>query len=79
MMTGKASQVLQEALELPTNERAEIAAELMASLDGESDADVEQAWAIEIQRRAERAAAGFSSSAAWGEVRARIEGKLTLE
>ena len=47
-----AKKLLNEALGLPTEERAELAAELIASLDGPADADVEAAWAAEIERRA---------------------------
>jgi hypothetical protein len=47
--------VLQQALELEADERALVAAELMASLE-ESDVDVERAWATEIDRRSRQAA-----------------------
>ncbi len=44
--------MLAEALGLPVEERAALAHELLASLDGDDeDADVEQSWATEIQRR----------------------------
>ena len=46
-----AQKLLEDALTLPPNDRAHLAAELLASLD-ESEADVEAAWAVEIQRRA---------------------------
>ena len=36
------------------NDRAELAAQLLASLD-EAEADVESAWAVEIERRAAEA------------------------
>ena len=34
------------------NERARLAAELLASMDGEPDADRDALWASEIERRA---------------------------
>jgi hypothetical protein len=40
-MGEAAKRLLKEALELPEVERAELAAELMASFDGEPDPDVE--------------------------------------
>jgi putative addiction module component (TIGR02574 family) len=43
-----------DALELSAEQRADLASSLIASLDGEEDADpveVEQAWAEEIRRR----------------------------
>jgi putative addiction module component (TIGR02574 family) len=40
-----------EALNLPEADRAELAQELVASLDGPADADAQQAWDAEILRR----------------------------
>ena len=51
-MTDRARKVLHEALELSVPERAELAADLLASLDGEPEAEVEAAWAAEVERRA---------------------------
>jgi len=51
-MSERARKVLQDAMELPLSERAELAADLLASLDGEPEADVEAAWAAEVERRA---------------------------
>ena len=51
-MTDRARKVLHEALELSLPERAELAADLLASLDGEPEAEVEAAWAAEVERRA---------------------------
>jgi putative addiction module component (TIGR02574 family) len=39
------------ALELPESERAELAHDLLASLDGPPDADAQQAWEAEITKR----------------------------
>jgi putative addiction module component (TIGR02574 family) len=43
--------VRSEALDLPESERAELAQNLVASLDGPSEPDVEKAWDTEILRR----------------------------
>ena len=43
----------QEALDLPLQQRARLAHELLASLDNLSEAEVEQLWSVEAQRRAE--------------------------
>jgi len=75
-MGEAAKRLLKEALELPEAERAELAAELMASFDGEPDPDVEAAWAVEIERRAARVLSGESEGVPWDEVRARIESEL---
>jgi putative addiction module component (TIGR02574 family) len=50
-MTQKSQVLLEEALKLTAYERAEVAEQLIASLDEVPDTDVEQAWQEEIQRR----------------------------
>ena len=50
-MTTTAQKLLQDALALAANDRAELAAQLLASLD-DAEPDVEKAWAAEIARRA---------------------------
>lgn len=50
-MTADAQQLFEQALTLAANDRAELAAQLLASLD-ETEADVKSAWATEIERRA---------------------------
>ena len=68
-MTDRASKLLHEAMELPLPERAELAADLLASLDGEPEADVEAAWAAEVERRAREALANPDDDVAWETVR----------
>lgn len=66
-------------LALPLDERADVAAELLASLDdaaAEHPADVERAWAAEIERRARLALANESGGLAWDDVRRRAEAEL---
>jgi len=78
-MTSRAQDVLREALALPLDERADVAAELLASLDdaaAERPADVEAAWAAEIERRARRALADEPGGVAWDDVRRRAEAEL---
>ena len=50
-MEKKSQTILQEALKLPSNERAAVAEQLIQSLDPVQETDVEQAWQQEIQRR----------------------------
>ncbi len=68
-MTKTGQKVFGDALRLELSERAELAAELLASLDGEPDADVEAAWAVEIERRAARARSGEDAGRLWTEAR----------
>jgi putative addiction module component (TIGR02574 family) len=75
-MTEQTSRMLKDALRLPLDERAELAAELIASIDGPSEPEAEAAWAAEITRRAERARAGLSVGTDWQTVRERIDRDL---
>jgi len=78
-MTSRAHDLLREALTLPLDERADVAAELLASLDdaaAEHPADVEAAWAAEIERRARRVLAGETSGVPWEDIRRRAEADL---
>lgn len=78
-MTSRANDLLREALTLPLDERADVAAELLASLDdaaAEHPADVEAAWAAEIERRARRVLAGETTGVPWEDVRRRAEADL---
>lgn len=57
-----------------------MAAELLASLDeapAEDPAEVEAAWAKEIERRARRVMSGESAGQPWEEVRSRLLQRLT--
>ena len=78
-MTSRAHELLREALTLPVAERADVAAELLASLDDaekENPAEVEAAWAAEIERRARRVMSGESAGIPWEDVRRRAEAEL---
>lgn len=70
---------MREALTLPIDERADVAAELLASLDdapADDRVEVEAAWAREIERRARRVMSGESAGESWTDVRARIMNRL---
>lgn len=71
-----AETVLSDALELASSDRARVAAALLASLDEGRDDDADQAWAAEIDRRAERVLSGDSEGAPWETVRARLVARL---
>ena len=49
---------IQQLLKLPVEDRARAAKVLLSSLDGETDAGAEDAWATEIERRIARIQAG---------------------
>lgn len=71
-MDKTGAKLLADALQLAISERAELAAELLASLDGAPDSDAEAAWSAEIERRAERARSGEDDGRPWSEVHDRI-------
>jgi putative addiction module component (TIGR02574 family) len=51
-MANILAELKERAAQLPEAERAELALVLIESLDGPADADVEEAWRVEIERRA---------------------------
>jgi putative addiction module component (TIGR02574 family) len=78
-MSPRAQELLREALALPVKERADVAAQLLASLDEAAavdPAEVEAAWAEEIERRARRVIAGETTGIPWNDVRRRAEAEL---
>lgn len=75
-MTKAAQAVLAEALRLDLDARAEIAVELLGSLDGPSDPDAEAAWNVEIERRVAAIEAGTVQIEPWDDVRRRIEREI---
>ena len=72
-MTKAAEAVLADALRLDLDARAEVAAELLASLDGPSDPGAEAAWAVEIERRVAAIEAGTVKLKPWDDVKRQIE------
>jgi len=72
-MPKAATDVLADALRLEPDARAEIAAELLASLDGPADPGAEAAWDDEIARPIEAIEAGATRLEPWSEVKRRID------
>jgi putative addiction module component (TIGR02574 family) len=77
-MTQRAQDLLREVPTLPVDERADVAAQLLASLDHEDVANenIEAAWAAEIERRARRVLSGQSEGIPREDVRRRAEAEL---
>jgi putative addiction module component (TIGR02574 family) len=76
-MTQQASELLQKALSLSEEERAELAGSLLESLDAGVDEAAEAAWNREIARRIEDLDSGKVKTVPWDTVRSRISSKLT--
>jgi putative addiction module component (TIGR02574 family) len=68
VMTQEAHELLQKALALPENERAELAGNLISSLDATVDEDVDAAWQQEIVRRLREVQSGKVETISWEEV-----------
>lgn len=78
-MTAMGNRVLQDAMALSEQERAEIAARLIESLDAGAEgeaAEVETAWAAEIERRCSALDAGTTSTTDWEDVRRQIKAEI---
>jgi putative addiction module component (TIGR02574 family) len=75
-MTRATKAVLADALRLDPDERAALATELLASLDGPADPDAEAAWAAEIRRRVDAIEAGALALEPWEDVKRRIENEI---
>jgi putative addiction module component (TIGR02574 family) len=75
-MNDKADAVLALALDLPESERAELAAALLESLELPADADVEQAWRVEVARRVAAIEAGEVEMVPWEQVREQLFARL---
>ena len=75
----RAETLLLEVLKLPPKERADVAAELLASLDDAPAATAEEsemAWGAEIERRARRVLAGDSQGVPWEKVQRELRDRL---
>ena len=71
-MTRAAEQILRKALELDESDRATLAGLLIESLDAAQEEGWAEAWAAEIQRRADQLDSGEVTTIPWEDVRARF-------
>ena len=76
-MTQQALDLLQKALSLTEEERAELAGSLLDSLDATVDEGAEKAWDQEIAQRIADLDSGKAKTVPWEEVRARVSSRLT--
>jgi putative addiction module component (TIGR02574 family) len=68
--------VLEAALTLPVDERAELAREIIASLDGPPDEGADDAWIVEIERRVREVEEGSVRPVGWSEAERRVKERL---
>jgi putative addiction module component (TIGR02574 family) len=50
-MSPRVDAIVNAALSLPLAERADVAEQLLASLQGPEQAEIERAWSVEIEKR----------------------------
>ncbi|MEM6533931.1 MAG: addiction module protein [Myxococcota bacterium] len=75
-MTSQTKQLLDEVMKLTADERAQIAAVILRSLDGEAEPDAEEKWAEVIDRRLEESENGTVELLDWDEARKELDRKL---
>jgi putative addiction module component (TIGR02574 family) len=68
--------VLEAALALPLDERADLAREIIASLDGPQDEGAGEAWTAEIQKRVRELENGSVELVNWPEAEKRVRERL---
>ena len=71
-MATATTRILEEALTLPTGDRAKLAASLIRSLDPHSEEGVEEAWREEVARRVRDLDEGRVETIDWAAARERI-------
>jgi len=72
-VTKQTEQLLQQALDLPESERAELAAKLLETLDRSTEEAVDSAWVTEVERRCAELDSGKVVAGDWEALRVRIE------
>ena len=81
-MNAKSAALRTEVLSLPTQERAVLAVELLASLDedvSEDDpAEVDRAWAKEMVHRSQQITSGEVNTLSWSEVLEQVTASRNL-
>lgn len=76
MSSATLKHALDLALELPESERAALAHDLLASLDGPPDADAQQAWEAEIVKRLDELETGKIRTIDADEALRRIDARI---
>ncbi|MBV8543742.1 MAG: addiction module protein [Acidobacteria bacterium] len=69
-------ELLAEVLHLPEQERAEVAARIIESLEDIPEDAVEEAWADELERRCAAVDSGQLVTLDWNDLRLRVEREI---
>jgi putative addiction module component (TIGR02574 family) len=76
-MTSVAERLKRELAALPVDDRAELAAYLIRTLDSRTDPDAEAAWDVELQRRVEEIRSGVAVGEPADDVFARLRARIS--
>jgi putative addiction module component (TIGR02574 family) len=68
-VTAEARKIFEQALALPEQERAALIDALADTLQGEEQAEIDEAWRVEILRRVEQVRKGEVTLESWEDVR----------
>jgi putative addiction module component (TIGR02574 family) len=75
-MTRPAKEIVNAAIKLTENDRLQIVEEILASLEPESDDDVDAAWATEVERRSIEIKEGIVRPIPWSEVKSQARKRV---
>jgi putative addiction module component (TIGR02574 family) len=75
-MTERSLELLEKALTLTEEERAELAGSLLQSLDQSIDEDAEAAWQKELFGRVDELNSGKATTIPWDEVQRKISSRF---
>lgn len=75
-MATPAAKVLEQALALAPEQRLDLAAELLASVDGEPPETWEASWCAELDERMREVEMGKVRPVPWAEARVRLRARL---
>ena len=78
-MTATFNSVLEDALQLPVEDRSRIASRLIESVDEAEDVEVSPAWLAEIEKRMESIRQGTAKLIPHDEVMAEVRRKLAAQ
>jgi putative addiction module component (TIGR02574 family) len=75
-MKRPAKDIVNAAIRLSENDRLEIVEELLASLEPQTDEDVDAAWAAEVERRSDEIKQGIVRPIPWEEVKSQARERV---
>jgi putative addiction module component (TIGR02574 family) len=76
MSASNIEQLLQQALDLPAEDRLAVAKELLNSVEGREDPEWAEAWSAELKKRLHDVETGAVQTVPWADVKARVLASL---